>query len=158
MSDKVYLTQEGYDKMQEELTYLKGPKRREITEAIRVAREHGDLSENAEYDAAKEEQAKLELRIQQLQNQLASAQIIDRSNIPEGKVSVGQKVKLKDLNNEDELEYTLVVPAEADFDSGKLSATSPIGKGLIGHSVGEVIEIKIPAGLKKYEILDIVLA
>ncbi len=158
MSGKVYLTQEGFEKMQEELNYLRGPKRREITEAIKVAREHGDLSENAEYDAAKEEQAKLELRIQQLQTQLASAQIIDRSNIPEGKVSVGQKVKVKDLGNDDIYEYTMVVPAEADFDAGKLSATSPIGKGLIGHVIGEVIEIKIPAGLKKYEILDIVLA
>lgn len=158
MSEKVYLSQEGYDKMQAELLHLQGPKRREITEAIKVAREHGDLSENAEYDAAKEEQAKLELRIQQLQTQLATAQIIDKSNIPKGKVSVGQKVKIKDLKTDMEFEYTIVVAAEADFDAGKLSVSSPIGKGLIGHQVGDKVEINIPAGAKKYEILNIELS
>lgn len=158
MEEKVYLSQEGFDKIQTELNYLQGTKRREITEAIKVAREHGDLSENAEYDAAKEEQAKLELRIQQLQTQLGNAQIIDKSNIPEGKVSVGQRVKVKDKNTDAEFEYTLVVPAEADFDAGKLSVTSPIGKGLVGHEVGDVVEIRIPAGIKKYEILTIEIA
>lgn len=158
MPESMYLSQKGYDKIQEELQLLQGPKRREITEAIKVAREHGDLSENAEYDAAKEEQAKLEMKIQQLQSQLATAKIIDKSNIPEGKVSVGQRVKLKDLKTDEELEYTLVVAAEADFDAGKLSVSSPIGKGLIGHQVGDVVQIKIPAGSRKYEILTIELS
>jgi transcription elongation factor GreA len=153
--EKIYLTQDGFLKIKEELDFLKGPRRREVIQAIAVAREQGDLSENAEYDAAKEEQAKLELRISQLQEQMSKAQIIDKSNIPEGKISVGQKVILEDLATHETLTYVLVSPAESDFESGKISVTSPIGKGLLGKTAGEKVEIRIPAGVKKYKIMEI---
>lgn len=153
--EKIYLTPDGYNRLKSELEHLQGPRRREITQAIQVAREHGDLSENAEYDAAKEEQAKLELRISQLQEQLASAVIIDKSHMPTDRVSVGQRVKLRDLKTEAELDYVLVSPAEADFEMGRISITSPVGKGLVGRKVGEEIEIKIPAGTKRYQVLSI---
>lgn len=156
--DKVYLTPEGYDQLQAELAELVGPKRRAVTHAIQVAREHGDLSENAEYDAAKEEQAKLELRIHQLQEQLAKAQVIDKAHIPEGKLSVGQRVVLQDLNSQTEVVYFLVSPQEADFGRGKISVTSPVGKGLVGKRVGEEVEIRIPAGVRRYRVLSAELA
>jgi len=152
--EKIFLTPEGYQKLKDELEQLQGPRRREIVQAIQVAREHGDLSENAEYDAAKEEQAKLERRIHQLQDQLAKAQIIDKSNIPEGKISMGQHVRLQDLNTQEKLEYFLVAPQEADFENNRISVTSPIGKGLIGKKIGEEVEIRIPAGIKCYKILS----
>lgn len=155
---KIFLTKEGLEKIQNELSFLKGPRRKEIIQAIQVAREHGDLSENAEYDAAKEEQAKLELRIGQLQEQLGNAQLVDKSNIPEGKVSLGQKIKLKDLKTGDEIEYFLVAPEESDFETNRISVTSPIGKGLVGKLVGEDVEIRIPAGVKKYKVLSADLA
>ncbi len=150
----IYLTPEGLKKLQAELSELTGPKRRMVIQAVQVAREHGDLSENAEYDAAKEEQAKLELRISQLQDQLSNAQIIDKSKIPEGKISIGQKVKLLDLNSKTEVEYFLVSPAESDFEQGKISNTSPIGKGLVGQKIGDTVEIRIPAGVRKYQIIS----
>lgn len=153
--EKIYLTPEGHEKLYKELEYLQGPKRQEVIQAIRVAREHGDLKENAEYDAAKEEQGKLELRISQLQDQLAKAQIIDRSKIPDGQVSVGQRVRILDLDTRAELEYTLVSPAESDWDAGKISITSPIGKGLVHKKLGEEVRIRIPAGEKKYKIISI---
>lgn len=158
LMEKVYLTAEGHAKLQAELAELMGPKRRAITQAIQVAREHGDLSENAEYDAAKEEQAKLELRIHQLQDQLAKAQIIDKAHIPEGKISVGQRVVLQDLNTQDQLVYFLVSPQEADFEQGRISVASPVGKGLVGKRVGEEIEIRIPAGIRRYRVLSAELA
>ena len=152
--EKVFLTPEGYEKLKKEFQYLQGPRRREIVQAIQVAREHGDLSENAEYDAAKEEQAKLELRIGKLQEQLSKAQIIDKSNIPEGKISIGQRVRLQDLNTQDEMEYFLVAQEEADFENNKISVTSPVGKGLVGKKVGDELEIRIPAGSKRYKVLS----
>lgn len=152
--EKVYLTPEGYAKLQAELAELMGPRRRVVTQAIQVAREHGDLSENAEYDAAKEEQAKLELRIHQLQDQLAKAQVIDKAHIPEGRVSVGQRVVLQDLNTQEEVVYMLVSPQESNFEQGRISVTSPVGKGLVGKKVGEDIEIRIPAGVRRYRVLS----
>lgn len=152
MSD-VYLSPEGYEKLRKELEELKGPRRKQVIHAVQVAREHGDLSENAEYDAAKEEQAKLELRIHNLTEQLANAKMIDRAHIPEGKISIGQRVRLRDLATQEELEYALVSPPESDFDAGKISVTSPIGKGLVGQKVGATVEIRIPAGIRRYEIL-----
>lgn len=152
MSD-MYLTPEGYEKLKQELQELKGPRRKQVIQAVQTAREHGDLSENAEYDAAKEEQAKLELRIHQMEDQLAHAKIIDKAHIPEGKLSIGQRVRLRDAGTGEEMEYLLVSPAESDFDAGKISVTSPIGKGLIGQKVGSTVEIRIPAGTCKYEIL-----
>ncbi|MCD4812576.1 transcription elongation factor GreA [bacterium] len=155
---KIFLTKEGFEKMEAELTHLKGPRRREVIQAIQVAREHGDLSENAEYDAAKDEQAKLELRISQLQEQLGNAQILDKSNIPEGKISLGQKVRLEDLATKAEIEYYLVAPEESDFETNRISVTSPIGKGLVGKTVGAEVEIRIPAGVKKYKVLSVKMA
>ncbi len=156
--EKIYLTAEGFAKLEAELKELEGPRRWTVIQAIKVAREHGDLSENAEYDAAKEEQAKLELRIHQLQDQLSKAQVIDKSKIPEGKLSVGQRVQLLDLNNQEELEYFLVAPPEADFERARISIASPIGKGLVGKKIGEEVEIRIPAGTRRYRILSADLA
>ncbi len=153
--EKIFLTPEGLEKLNHELAVLTGTRRREVTQAIKVAREHGDLSENAEYDAAKEEQAKLEWRISQLQDQLAKARCIDKSSIPAGQISIGQRVRLQDIDRNVELEYVLVSPAEADFEQGRISITSPIGKGLVGRKVGESVEIKIPAGLQRYRIISV---
>lgn len=154
----MHLTPAGYAKLKAELETLKGPRRREVIEAVKTAREHGDLSENAEYDAAKEEQGKLELRIRQLEEQLARAVIIDRSQIPEEGVSIGKRVRLLDLAAGEEYAYTLVSPPEADFDAGKISVSSPLGQGLIGHRPGEEVEIRIPAGLRRYRLLEVSLA
>jgi transcription elongation factor GreA len=151
--DKVFLTPEGFEQLKSELDHLKGTKRREVILAIQVARDHGDLSENAEYDAAKEEQAKLEYRIGQLQQQLGNSQIIDKYNIPVGKISIGQRVRLLDMNTQEELEYFLVAPEEANFEKNKISVISPIGKSLIGKKVGDEIEIRIPAGIKRHKVL-----
>ncbi len=150
----IYLTPEGLLKLQNELKELTGPRRRMVIQAVQVAREHGDLSENAEYDAAKEEQGKLEYRIHQLQDQLSNAKIIDKSKIPEGKISIGQRVRLRDLGTQEELEYVLVSPAESDFENGKISNTSPIGRGLVGQKIGATVEIRIPAGVRCYEIIS----
>jgi transcription elongation factor GreA len=150
----VYLTPEGLEKLQKELQELIGPKRRAVILAVQTAREHGDLSENAEYDAAKEEQGKLEARISQLQDQLAHAKIIDKSKIPEGKISIGQRVRLLDLATQTELEYLLVSPAESDFENGKISNTSPVGRGLVGQKIGDTVEIRIPAGVRRYRVLS----
>jgi transcription elongation factor GreA len=150
----IYLTPEGFEKLKQELLQLKGPRRKMVIQAVQTAREHGDLSENAEYDAAKEEQAKLEHRIHTLEDQLANAKIIDKSNIPEDKLSIGQRVRLRDLSSNEELEYQLVSPPESDFTAGKISVTSPIGRGLVGQKVGDRVEIRIPAGTRKYEILS----
>jgi transcription elongation factor GreA len=153
MSD-VFLTPEGFDKLKRELDELKGPRRKQIIHAVQTAREHGDLSENAEYDAAKEEQAKLEMRIHRLTDQLAHAKIIDKNHIPDDKLSIGQRVRLRNLATNEELEYLLVSPAEADFAAGKISVTSPIGRGLIGQKIGSTVAIHIPAGMCQYEILS----
>lgn len=153
--ETIYLTPEGYAKLKKELEELQGPRRREVIQAIRVARDHGDLSENAEYDAAKEEQAKLELRIHQLQEQLLKAKIIDQNNIPEGKIAIGTRAYLRNLDTQEELQYILVAPAESDFENGRISVTSPIGKGLVGKTAGEKLEIRIPAGVKRYEVLKV---
>ncbi|MCK5218837.1 transcription elongation factor GreA [bacterium] len=153
--ENIFLTPEGLEKLKNELDLLTGTRRREITQAIKTAREHGDLSENAEYDAAKEEQAKLELRISQLHDQLTKARCIDKSSIPAGQISIGQRVRLQDIDRNVELEYILVSPAEADFEKDRISITSPIGKGLVGKKVGESVEIKVPAGQQHYRIISI---
>jgi len=140
--ERLFLTQEGFDKLKEELAFLQGPKRREIIRAIQVARDHGDLSENAEYDAAKEEQAKLELRISQLQSQLAKAQVIDKANIPEGKISLGQQVRLQDLNSQEEIFYALVAPEESDFENNRISVTSPLAGDSLVKKSGKKLLLK----------------
>ncbi|OPX29434.1 MAG: transcription elongation factor GreA [Candidatus Omnitrophica bacterium 4484_171] len=151
----VYLTQQGYDKLREELEYLKKEKRREISSMIKRAREFGDLSENAEYEAAKEAQALNEKKIAELEDKLSRARIIEDENISYDEVRIGAKVTLQDMDSGGELQYTIVSETEADYEEGKISLTSPVGKGLMGHKEGEVVEIEIPAGLLKYKILKI---
>ena len=151
----VYLTREGYEKLRDELEYLQTVKRRELSRAIGTARDHGDISENAEYDAAKEEQGLNELRIAKLEGNLTHVRIIDDEDLASDEVLIGATVKLKNLDSGDELEYTLVSEIEADYDQGKISVTSPAGKGLIGHKEKEVVEIEVPVGILKYKILKI---
>lgn len=151
----VYLTRQGYEKLMKELESLKNVKRRKLSKAVQEARSHGDISENAEYDAAKEALALNEGKIAELEDKLARARIIDNENIPKDEALIGAKVKLKDLDNEEELVYMLVSVEEADYNEGKISIESPVGSALLGHKVGEVLKIKIPAGILKYKILGI---
>lgn len=155
MSDIVYLTAERARELEEELRYLKLHGRKEIAQKIADARSHGDLSENAEYDAAKQEQELHELKISNLQKTLAKAQIIKPEELPNDKVYILSKVKIKNITKNEEMEVILVSPQEADFEKNKMSVSSPIGKALLGKVVGDVVEITVPAGKLIYEILDI---
>jgi transcription elongation factor GreA len=155
MSDKVPMTREGYEKFVKELEHLKTVKRREIAQDIAKARAFGDLKENAEYDAAKNNQAMNERRIHEYEEKLSLIQIIDESKIAKDQVLIGATVLLKDLTSGEELSYSMVTQDEANFDEGKLSVTSPIAKGLLGLKVGDTAEIKIPAGVLKYRVLKI---
>ncbi len=155
MSDTVYLTKQRLSELQKELEILTTVKRAEIAQKIADARSHGDLSENADYDAAKEEQGLLELQIQKLGQLLAKAQVISSDQFPSDKVYILSKVKVKDLNSEQIIEYTMVSDSEADFFQNKISVSSLVGKALLGKKVGDKVEIKVPAGLLKYEILEI---
>jgi len=150
-----YLTKEGYEKLQKELEYLKTTKRRELSRAIGEARAHGDISENAEYDAAKEAQGLNEKRVSELENTLATAQILDNDAISSDEVLIGATVRLKDVKSGEEIVYTLVSEDEADYAQGKISISSPVGSGLLNHKVGETAEIKVPAGILKYTVLSI---
>ena len=151
----VYLTREGYERLRKELALLKTVRRRELSEEIGIARAHGDISENAEYDAAKDAQALNEARIAGLEKRLIQAQILDDTNIAKDKALIGATVKLRDLGSGEETRYTLLSELEADFSQGKISITSPLGKGLLGHKENEIVEIKVPAGILKYKILKI---
>ncbi|MEW9096696.1 MAG: transcription elongation factor GreA [Clostridiaceae bacterium] len=157
MSDtkKYVMTYEGVKKLEDELEYLKTVKRKEITEKIKVALSFGDLSENSEYDEAKNEQAFVEGRIMQLENMLKNASIVDESEIPADTVSVGTIVKVKDYEFDEEVEFFMVGSAEADPMENKISNESPVGKALIGKRVGETVEVAIPDGVSKYEILSV---
>ena len=155
MSEGVFLTKQGYEKLRKELKVLKGVKRREIADALEKARLLGDLSENAEYDAAKQEQAINEGRIYELETRLSRARIIEDENISKDKVYIGAKVKLIDSESNEEIEYMLVTEDEADFSQGKISISSPVGKALLGKKKGEVVNIRIPAGALKYKIIKI---
>lgn len=150
-----YMTQEGYDKLKQELKHLTSVRRREIANDLETARSHGDLKENAEYDAAKDAQAMNELKIAKLSEKVATSRVLDDKDIPKDKAYLGATVSLKDLEAGDEEEYMLVAEAEADFLENKISVTSPIGKGLLGHKVGDVVEIEAPAGILRYEVLKI---
>ncbi|MGB9793035.1 MAG: transcription elongation factor GreA [Thermacetogeniaceae bacterium] len=152
---EVLLTGDGVRKLEEELHYLKSVKRREIAERIRQAIEFGDISENSEYEEAKNEQAFVEGRIITLEKMLRRARIIDPNEAPADTVSIGTKVLLKDLEYGDEIEYTIVGSAEADPAANKISNESPVGKAILGKKVGEVVEVKVPAGVLKYQILNI---
>lgn len=149
------MTYEGVKKLEEELEFLKTVKRKEITEKIKVALGYGDLSENSEYDEAKNEQAFVEGRIITLENMLRNASIVDESEIPSDVVSVGSKVKVKDFEFDEEVEYTIVGSAEADPMSYKISNESPVGKALIGKREGETVEVAVPGGMSKFQILEI---
>jgi len=153
--EEIYLTKEGHQKLMDELDYLKTVKRRQLAAAVGEARSHGDISENAEYDAAKEAQGLNEKRIAELETKLASARIIDYEDMPKDEVLVGATVRLKDLGSGEELEYTLVSEIEADYAQGKISLSSPVGQALLGHKENEALEIKIPAGTLRYKILKI---
>ena len=154
-SKKYVMTYEGIKKLEDELEYLKTAKRREIMEKIKVALSFGDLSENSEYDSAKNEQAFVEGRIVQLENMLKNATIVDEEEIPPGVVGIGSIVKVKDYDFDEEVEYLIVGSAEADPINNKISNESPVGKGLIGKKVGDVVEVQVPDGVSKYEILSI---
>lgn len=151
-----YMTQEGLDKLKKELAEAIA-QRPVISAQIAEARDKGDLSENAEYEAAREAQGLLELQIAKLQNLVANARVIDESQIGTDKVQMLNKVKVKNLNTNQIMNFTLVSEQEADFMSGKLAAKTPIGQALMGHCVGDVVEAKVPAGSIKFEILDITL-
>jgi transcription elongation factor GreA len=155
MSHISYYTEEGLKKLQEELHHLKTHERSYISKQIAEARDKGDLSENAEYDAAKEAQGLLELRISKLEEVMSGARIIDESTLDVSKALVLSKVKIKNTANGATMTYTLVAENEADLKAGKISVDSPIGKGLLGKRVGEKAEIKVPSGIMKFEIVEI---
>ncbi|MGV3697583.1 transcription elongation factor GreA [Flavobacterium sp.] len=155
MSTVSYYTAEGLKKLRDELDQLKSIERPKASAAIAEARDKGDLSENAEYDAAKEAQGMLEMRIAKLEEVVSNARLIDESNLDLSKVLVLSKVKIKNQQNGMEMNYTLVAESEADLKTGKISVTSPIGKGLLGKSVGQVAEITVPNGKLNFEVLEI---
>ena len=155
MSKVSYYTPEGLKKLRDELKQLKDVERVKASKAIAEARDKGDLSENAEYDAAKEAQGMLEMRISKLEDALAGARVIDESQMDNSKILVLSKVKIKNQTNGMEMNYTLVADGEADLASGKISVNSPIGKGLLGKSVGDVAEIQVPNGVMKFDIIEI---
>lgn len=155
MSEVSYYTQEGLKKLKDELDYLKSVMRPKASQDIAEARDKGDLSENAEYDAAKEAQGLLEMRISKMEGVYSNARLIDESQLDVTKVLVLSNVKIKNLTNAMEMKYTLVAESEADLKTGKLSVTSPIGRGLLGKKVGEIAEISVPNGSLQFEILEV---
>lgn len=155
MSKVSYYTPEGLKKLREDLKQLKDVERIKASRAIAEARDKGDLSENAEYDAAKEAQGMLEMRIAKLEDALAGARVIDESQLDNSKILVLSKVKIKNQTNGMEMNYTLVADGEADLASGKISVNSPIGKGLLGKSVGDIAEIQVPNGVMKFDVIEI---
>lgn len=155
MSEISYLTQEGYDRLRGELEMLKTKGRDEVAKAIAEAREKGDLSENAEYDAAKDAQGLLEMKINQMEKTMASARVIDESQLDTSRVTVMAKVTIKNLKVNKEVTYKLVSESEANLKEKKISVTSPIGKGLLGKAVGDIAEVETPAGVIKFEIMSI---
>ncbi len=155
MTEKAILTKEGYEKLIDELNFLKTKKRREVADQLEHARAFGDLRENAEYETAKETKRQLETRIAELERKITTARVVDMSEIPEGKAFLGATLELKNLDSGETLRYTLVAQDEADFSLGKISVTSPLGKGLLGKSEKEKAEIQVPAGKLKFQILKI---
>lgn len=155
MSSISYVTEEGLQKLKDELEQLTNVERPSISKQIAEARDKGDLSENAEYDAAKEAQGLLELRISKLQNTIANSRIIDKSKLDNSKVQILSKVTIKNKNNNTTMVYTLVAESEADLKAGKISVDTPIAKGLLGKSVGDVVEITVPSGTIPFEVVEI---
>lgn len=155
LPEVVYLTRERLVEIEQELHDLKLNGRKVMAQKIADARGHGDLSENAEYDAAKEEQQHLELKISKLEHTLSRAKIIEAKDLPNDKIYILTRVKIKDLKTGELHEYLLVSPEESNYEDNKISVTSPIGKALLGKTKGDTVDIKVPAGLLKYEVLDI---
>ena len=152
---EVFLTKEGYKEKEARLEYLKGEKRQEVIEKLKTAREFGDLSENAEYDAARDEQGKLEAEIEMLEETLRIAKIVDTTAVKSDKVRVGTKVKLYDEEFDEEVEYSIVGSLESDPNKGLISNESPIGKAIMGKKVGEKVEIETPSGVIYMKVLSI---
>jgi transcription elongation factor GreA len=155
MADTTYLTMDGYKRLKDELENLKNVERQKVLDKVAEARSHGDLSENAEYEAAKEEQNQLEMRINNLERTLSSASILDEKKIKTDKVYILTTAILKNLDDSKKIEYTLVSAEEADIEQNKISVQSPIGKALLGKKVGEKVEVRTPGGLKRFEVLNI---
>jgi transcription elongation factor GreA len=151
----VLLTPEGYEKLKQEIEYLRNDRRREVADRIRVAREFGDIAENAEYDDAKNEQAMLEHKIAQLEERLLHARVIDTGDVDTSVVSVGSKVRLRDVDAKETVEYHIVGSAEANPAEQKLSNESPVGKAIMGRKKGETVEVAAPRGSLKFKIMDI---
>jgi len=152
---EVILTPEGYERLHQEIEYLRTEKRREVADRIRVAREFGDIAENAEYDDAKNEQAMLEHKIAQLEERLLNARVIDPNEVPKDVVSIGTKVKLRDMETKKSVEYVIVGSAEANPAESRLSNESPVGKAIIGHKKGDVVEVAAPRGTLTFKTLGI---
>lgn len=155
MANVSYVTEEGLRKLQKELDYLTTVERPKISQQIAEARDKGDLSENAEYDAAKEAQGLLELKISKLQQTIINSRIIDESKLDNSTVQILSKVTIRNTKNNAKMQYTLVAESEADLKSGKISINTPIAKGLLGKKVGEIAEVQVPAGKIPFEIIDI---
>lgn len=155
MAKRVLLTSEGLKKLQDELDNLKNVRRKENTEALKVAKSFGDLSENSEYDEAKNEQAEIEARISEIENMLKNIEIIDEDGIATDVVSIGTKVSVKDLDDGEVMEYLIVGSTEADPMKGKISDESPVGTALLGHKIGEIVVVEAPMGKLEYEVLNI---
>ncbi|RCW52680.1 MULTISPECIES: transcription elongation factor GreA [Halanaerobium] len=155
MADQVMLTEEGFEKLENELEYLETEKRREVAKRIKVAREFGDISENSEYDDAKNEQAFVEGRIQEIKNMLNNAHVVKDEEVTDKKVNLGTTVMLHDLDSDEKISYTLVGSAEADPLNYKISNESPIGKAILGHAIGDEVTVETPAGKVDYEIISI---
>ena len=151
----VYMTQEGYKKMMEEINYLESVKRPEISRQIGEARDKGDLSEKAEYDAAKEAQGLLEMKISQLKDKVANARIIDDSKLNTHTVQILNRVKIRNTKNNMTMEYTIVTESEANLKEGKIASSTPIAQGLLGKQIGDIVEIKVPSGTMTFEIVNI---
>ncbi|MBE6304463.1 MAG: transcription elongation factor GreA [Bacteroidales bacterium] len=152
-----YMTKDGYKKKMEEIAYMESVERPRISAAIAEARDKGDLSENAEYDAAKEAQGMLEMKIAQLKDLVANARIIDESKLNTDEVQIMNRVKIKNLANNAVAEYTIVADSEANLKEKKIGTSTPIAQGLLGHKLGDVVDIRVPAGMMKFEIVEIAL-
>ena len=155
MSGFIYLSKEGMEKLKDELNYLKSIERPKIINQIAEARDKGDLSENAEYDAAKEAQGLLEARIARLENELSKSRVLDEKNIDLSTAKLLTTVKIENIQSKQKMSYTLVSESEADLKNKKISISSPIGRGLMGKKVGEIVDISVPSGVIKFKILDI---
>ncbi|MNI63192.1 Transcription elongation factor GreA [compost metagenome] len=156
MSEReIILTEDGHKKLEEELAYLKGPKKMEVAERIKVAREFGDISENSEYDEAKNEQALLEAKILEIENTLRLAKVVDDDEISTRKVGVGVVVKVHDFEFDEDIDYSIVGATEVDIANNRISNESPVGKALIGKKKNDIVEVETPGGVMKYKILNI---